>query len=287
MIKNRTKNKKGRLRTGSLNFNILFYIICAVYTLVILIPLYYIMISSFKDNSSIFGSPLGLPPAFDLSNYIRALTNARLIRAMGISTSITIGAEILTILLAFPAAYAIARIRTRMASFVETFFSVGFLIPVFATLVPIFIIFAKIGLINNPLALILFYPATAMPISIIILASFMRQVPREFEESAELDGANQLQIIYHIFFPISKPAVITVLVLNFLQFWNEFLFALILLSGKNRTIQVALTQLKSERLVDYGLVASGVVISVIPVYIMFIFFQEQITKGLTAGAVKG
>ncbi len=245
------------------------------------------MISSFKDNSSIFGSPLGLPPAFDLSNYIRALTNARLIRAMGISTSITIGAEILTILLAFPAAYAIARIRTRMASFVETFFSVGFLIPVFATLVPIFIIFAKIGLINNPLALILFYPATAMPISIIILASFMRQVPREFEESAELDGANQLQIIYHIFFPISKPAVITVLVLNFLQFWNEFLFALILLSGKNRTIQVALTQLKSERLVDYGLVASGVVISVIPVYIMFIFFQEQITKGLTAGAVKG
>ena len=281
------KNKPEYLRSGSLSFNILFYIICAIYAILILVPLYYIIISSLKDNSTIFGSPLGLPSSFDISNYVRALTNANLIRAMGISFGITIGAEIITILLAFPAAYAIARIRTRMASFFETFFSIGFLIPVFATLVPIFIIFARFGLINNPLALILFYPATALPISIIIIASFMRQLPREFEESAELDGANQLQIIYHIFFPISKPAVITVLVLNFIQFWNEFIFALIILGGKNRTIQIALTQLKSERLVEYGLVASGVVISVIPVYIMFIFFQEQITKGLMAGAVKG
>ncbi len=287
MVNKRTKYKSGRISPGSLNFNILFYIICAIYTLLILIPLYYIIISSFKNNSTIFGFPLGLPSGFDISNYIRALNNANLIRAMGVSTSITIGAEILTILLAFPAAYAIARIRTRMASYVETFFSIGFLIPVFATLVPIFIIFARLGLINNPVALILFYPATALPISIIILASFMRQIPGEFEESAELDGANQLQIIYHIFLPISKPAVVTVLVLNFIQFWNEFIFALIILGGKNRTIQVALTQLKSERLVDYGLVASGVVISVIPVYIMFIFFQQHITKGLMAGAVKG
>ena len=286
MIKNRNKYTRRHLRSESLRFNILNYIVCIIYALVILIPLYYVLISSVKENASIFGSPLGLPTSFNISKYIEALQRGNLIRAMGISFSITVGAELLTISIAFPAAYAIARIQTRLASFTEVFFSTGFLIPVFATLVPIFIIFAKIGLLNNPLALIIFYPATALPISIIILSSFMRQVPREFEECAELDGANQLQIIYHIFFPISKPAVITVLVLNFLQFWNEFLFALILLGGKNRTIQVALTMLKSEKFVDYGLLASGIVISVIPVYIMFIFFQEQIVSGLTAGALK-
>lgn len=286
MIKNRNKYTRRHLRSESLRFNIANYIVCIIYALVILIPLYYVLISSFKENATIFGSPLGLPTPFNISKYIEALQRGNLVRAMGISFGITVGAEILTILIAFPAAYAIARIRTRLASFAEVFFSIGFLIPILATLVPIFVIFAKIGLLNNPLALIIFYPATALPISIIILASFMRQVPREFEECAELDGANQLQIIYHIFLPISKPAVITVLVLNFLQFWNEFLFALILLGGKNRTIQVALTMLKSEKLVDYGLLAAGVVISVIPVYIMFIFFQEQIVSGLTAGGLK-
>lgn len=286
MIKNRNKYTRRHLRSESLRFNIANYIVCIIYALVILIPLYYVLISSFKENATIFGSPLGLPTPFNISKYIEALQRGNLVRAMGISFGITVGAEILTILIAFPAAYAIARIRTRLASFAEVFFSIGFLIPILAALVPIFVIFAKIGLLNNPLALIIFYPATALPISIIILASFMRQVPHEFEECAELDGANQLQIIYHIFLPISRSAVITVLVLNFLQFWNEFLFALVLLGGKNRTIQVALTMLKSEKLVDYGLVASGIVISVIPVYIMFIFFQEQIVSGLTAGGLK-
>ena len=286
MIRIRTKYTGRHLRTESLRFDIANYIVCIIYALVILIPLYYVLISSFKENATIFSSALGLPTHFNISKYIAALQRGNLIRAMGISLIIAVGAELLTILIAFPAAYAIARIRTRLAAFAEIFFSTGFLIPMIATLVPIFVIFAKIGLLNNPLALVIFYPATALPISIIILASFMRKLPHEFEECAELDGANQLQIIYHIFFPISKPAVITVLVLNFLQFWNEFLFSLILLGGKNRTIQVVLTTLKSERVLDYGLLAAGIVISVIPVYIMFIFFQEQIISGLTAGSLK-
>jgi len=281
------KNKKNRINSGSLSFKISLYICSSVYALIILVPLYYIVISSFKDNSAIYGSPLGLPASFSMSKYIRALIDAKLTRALSISFGITIGAEILTILMAYPAAYAIARIQTRMASFIEKFFSLGFLIPVFATLVPIYIIFAKLGLINNPLSLILFYSATALPVSIIIFTSFIKQIPREFEECAEIDGGNQLHIIYYIFFPLSRPAIITVFVLNFLHFWNEFIFSLILLGGKNRAIQVALTDLKGARIVDYGLVAAGVVISLIPIYIIFIFFQEYITKGLMAGGIKG
>jgi ABC-type glycerol-3-phosphate transport system permease component len=94
-------------------------------------------------------------------------------------------------------------------------------------------------------------------------------------------------MIYHIFFPLARPGVITVIVLNFIDIWNEFLFALILLSQKNRTLQIAVTSLKGERVIDYGLVAAGILMSILPVYFVFVVFQEQVVGGLYAGAVKG
>jgi multiple sugar transport system permease protein len=121
----------------------------------------------------------------------------------------------------------------------------------------------------------------------VVLASYLRTVPREIEESAEIDGASRFQIIRHLLFPLARPGVVTVVIINFITFWNEFLFALILLSQKNRTMQVALSILKGERLVDYGMLAAGVLISIVPVYVMFLIFQEQIVEGLYVGAVKG
>ncbi len=276
-----------RLRDGSTPFIIGGYLLSGIYALIILVPVYYVIVSAFKTNLTIFTHPLALPKTINFANFIRAMELAVLDRAMLISAGVTVGAEIFTLVLAFPAAYAIARVRTRLSPLFEFIFALGFLIPALAMLVPVFLMIVKMGLLNNPLALVVFYPATKLSVSVILLASYLRTIPVELEESAQLDGASRIQMMLHIFFPLARPGVITVLILNFIDFWNEFLFALILLNQRNRTLQIALTILKTDRSRDFGLISAGIVMVVIPVCIVFILFQEQIVKGIYAGAVKG
>jgi multiple sugar transport system permease protein len=232
-------------------------------------------------------TPLALPTALDFSKFIQVQANVNVLRAGLISIGITTGAELLTLILAFPAAYAVARIQTRLSTVVESIFSLGFLIPGLAILMPIYMMTAKAGLLYNPIALVILYPAFNLPLAMILLTGFMRKLPHELEESAVMDGGNVLQIIFFIFFPICMPGIITVLVLNFINIWNEYLFALILMDSNNRTIQLALALLRAnQRSIDYGLIAAGILISMIPVYIVFIFFQERIMSGMLAGAIK-
>ena len=275
------------LKKGSDPFVVGGYFFSIIYAALILIPLYFVIISAFKNNAQIILTPLALPPALDFSKFIQAQANVHLIHAGLISIGITGGAEILTLLLAFPAAYAVARIQTRLSPLVESIFSLGFLIPGLAILMPIYVMTAKAGLLYHPIALVILYPAFSLPLAMILLAGFMRKLPRELEESAVMDGGNLIQIIFYIFFPICMPGILTVLILNFINIWNEYLFALILMDSDNRTIQLALALLRAnQRAVDFGLIAAGVLISMIPVYIVFILFQDRIMSGMLAGAVK-
>lgn len=276
-----------RMKSRSSAFVSIGYVLCIVYALLIIIPIYFVVISAFKDNAQVISSPLSLPATFDFHKFAQAQSTVNLSRATMISVIISLGAEVLTLLLAFPAAYAIARIQTRLSSLAEAVFSLGFLIPGLAILMPVYLMTAKAGLLYNPIALILLYPAFNLALSIILLSSFMRKLPRELEESAVMDGGNVLQIIFYIFIPVCMPGIITVLVLNFINMWNEYLFALILMDSNNRTIQLATALLRAnQRQIDFGMIATGVVTSLIPVVIIFIFFQEQIMNGMLAGAVK-
>ena len=239
-----------------------------------------------KTNTEIFIAPLALPTHRTLDNLLKAIESANLVRAIGISMIITASAELLTLVLAFPAAYAIARIRTRLAPLAEALFSLGFLIPALAILMPVFLTAVRLNLLYNPLMLIIFYPATKLSLAILLLSSQMRDIPRELEESAEIDGAGLPDIIVRICLPLARPALLTVILLNFIDIWNEYLFALVLLNSRNRTIQVAVATLKGERVSNYGLVAAGVLISMLPVFLVFVFSQERIMSGLYTGAVK-
>jgi len=260
---------------------------CIIYSIILILPLYYIFVSSFKTNAEIFGGALSLPNNWTLLKFQEAEANALLAKSSMVSIIVTVCAEILTLILAFPAAYAIARIKSPLASYVSTFFSTGFLIPAFAMMVPIVVLISQLGLLYNPLALIIFYPAWRQPFTIIVLVSYFKQVPVELEESAQIDGASRLKILSWVYIPLVKPGVVTVVILNFISIWNEFLFALILLDQKSRTVQVALSILKSERLTDYGMLSAGVLITIVPIIIVFLFFQRQIIGGLYSGAVKG
>jgi multiple sugar transport system permease protein len=280
----RTKRK---IRNGSTPFLAGGYFFAFLYALIIIIPLYFVVISAFKNNAEIIRTPLAFPASFDFKKFFQAQASVDLLHAILISTGVTLGAELVTFLLAFPAAYAVARIPTRLSAVAEAIFSLGFLIPGMAILMPIYLMTARAGLLYNPMALIIIYPAFNLPLSMILLAGFMRKLPRELEESAVMDGANVIQIILYIFLPLSSPGIITVLVLNFINIWNEYLFALILMDSDNRTIQVATALLRaSQRSVDYGLIAAGVVMSMIPIIVVFIFFQDKIMNGMLAGAIK-
>jgi multiple sugar transport system permease protein len=276
-----------KIQKGSDPFVIAGYFFSTLYAVLIIIPLYFVIVSAFKNNSQIILTPLALPGSLNFQKFFQVQENVNVLRAGLISVGITTGAELLTLVLAFPAAYAVARIQTRLSALVETLFSLGFLIPGLAILMPIYMMTAKAGLLYHPVALVILYPAFSLPLAMILLTGFMRKLPRELEESAIMDGGNVLQIIVYIFFPICMPGIITVLVLNFINIWNEYLFALILMDSNNRTIQLALALLRAnQRSVDYGLIAAGILISMIPVYIVFIFFQEKIMSGMLAGAIK-
>ncbi|MBN1249659.1 MAG: carbohydrate ABC transporter permease [Anaerolineae bacterium] len=267
------------------------YIAVIVYAVTILLPLYYVLVSSFKDNVEIFTNPLSWPETVDFGNYLRVQERVDALKAIGVSFGITTAALLLLLVISTAAAYGIARVASRfrsnrLALITEAYFGLGFLIPAFALLVPVFLLAARTGMLYNPLYIIIYYVASNLSLSVLMLSSHMRGIPRELEEAAEIDGANLLQILRHIIVPLSRSGLVTVSVLNFIGIWNEYIFALILLDSRFRTIQVAIPLLRTEHRVDYGLISAGIVAALIPVYVVFVLFQERVIQGMFSGGVK-
>ncbi len=282
-VRQRSAVKHPRKRsTSSLIWTYVVRLLVVLYVLIILLPIYYLIISAFKTNNQIFIQPLSLPTSLSLDNFFRAQDDANLISAMGNSAYITIGAELLTLVLALPAAYAVARIPLKGAVVIERAFGLGFLIPGFAVLLPTFLLSIQLGLFHSTLFLILFYPVGALPLTIILMAQFMRNIPFEIEEAAVVDGANRLIILLRLIIPLSVPGIATVLILNFLGFWNEYIFALVILGGDTQTVQVALPMLKTLNIVDYGLLTAGTLMTLVPVYIVYALIQRRMQEALVA-----
>ncbi|MDQ0642233.1 carbohydrate ABC transporter permease [Microbacterium murale] len=274
-----------RDRVGSITSGTLAWL----YAAALLIPFYYFITSSFKTNEEIFESPLALPTQWDLSNFATAVQQADLWLAIANSAITTVCALVLTLLLALPASFALARAKGRVGRIIETVFSLGFLIPSFAALFPTFLLAAALGLFHTRTFVVLLLPATALPLSIVILTSFMRTIPRELEEAASMDGATTLQVLRQVYLPICIPGIATVLLLNFLSFWNAYLYPLILIGPDTaqRTIQVALPTLKVDAGTDYGVLMAGTLLTLLPVYLVYTVLQRQMQRALVSGAIKG
>jgi multiple sugar transport system permease protein len=259
-----------------------------IYVAMLAVPLYYLFVSSFKDNVAIFNQPFALPERVSFEKYTTAITDANLDHGLKNSLLITAGASVLTLVLATPAAYALARAQNRLGRVVERIFSAGFLIPAFAALIPTVLLAIELQLFQTRTFLILLFPAQALPLAVILLTQFMRAVPDEMWESASIDGAGSWSIIVRIYAPMTLPGIVTVAILNFLAFWNEFLFSLTILGPDPavRTSQVALPTLVSPYGTDFGMLAAGAIITMIPVYAVYIVLQRKMTHALIDGAVK-
>lgn len=265
------------------------HIFAWTYAVLLVIPIYYLIVSAFKTNLQVFATPFALPRAYSFENFSIAWDRGQLGSALISSLLITCMSAIVTLVLAVPASYGLARAHGRLGSFVEKLFAMGFLIPGFAALIPTALLAMAIGLFQTRTFMILFLPATALPLSVILLTQFMRTVPAELEESATLDGAGRWEVLWHIYLPIALPGISTVTILNLINFWNEYLFTLIL-GGSDpaiRTIQVALPTFVSETHTEYGVLAAGTMISLIPVYVAYVLLSRQMEDALLQGALKG
>ncbi|GAA4086702.1 carbohydrate ABC transporter permease [Nonomuraea soli] len=260
-----------------------------LYVLLLLVPVYYLLVSAFKDNVGILSAPFSPFTGLELGNFAKAMEHATLGPALLNQGYVTVAANLLTLALAVPAAFALARARGRIGVLVERVFALGFLVPGFAALVPTVMLSIMLGLFHTREFLIVFLPASAMPLSVILLTQAMRAIPRDLEESAVLDGAGSWHLLRSVYFPLSIPTLTVVLILNFLSFWNEYFFALVITGPDTavRTAQVALPTLSLANASQYGVLAAGIVITLVPVYVLYVFFADKMERAVLAGALKG
>ncbi|MEV6867878.1 carbohydrate ABC transporter permease [Streptosporangium subroseum] len=259
-----------------------------LYVLILGIPLYYLVVSAMKSNIEIFTRPFALPANWLWENFGTAWQTADLGRALLNSVLVSLVAIALTLGLAVPAAYALARTDNRLARLITGTFSAGFLIPPFAALIPTVVLAIQVGLYGTREFQMLFLPASALPLSVLLLTQFMRTVPQALVESAALDGAGHWLLLTRVFVPIAMPGVVSVTILQLLTFWNEYLFSLTITgTGPDvRTVQVALPMLVSDA-TNLGVLAAGTVLTVLPVYVVYSLMNRRMQEALTAGAVKG
>lgn len=260
----------------------------ALYALITLYPLIWLFISSFKSNQDFFGKPFSLPTVWQFENYVKAWKIAGIGTALTNSVIVTFVSLVLTLLLGALAAYVLARMQFRLKGIILALFVLGMLIPIHSTLVPLFIMMNKMGILNTYAALILPYTAFELPLAIFVTVAYLSSVPKEVEEAAMIDGCSYWGTFWRIIFPLSVPALATVAILAFLRFWNDFAFALVFINKQTlKTLPLSLSIFSDGFGTDYSLTMAAMAIAVIPTIIIYLIFQEQIMKGMVAGAVKG
>ncbi|MDR0266720.1 carbohydrate ABC transporter permease [Paenibacillus sp.] len=280
----RTEGRKG-VRKGLTGLGKLLLTAYAVLTLY---PLYWLFISAFKTNEDFFRHPYALPHVWMKENILRAWELGKMGRAMMNSTLVTVISVILTLLLGILAGYVLSRFEFRLKKLVIGLFLVGMLIPIHSTLVPLFIMMKKIGLLDTYGALIFPYTAFELPITIFLAIGFMASIPREIEEAAMMDGSGWWRIFGKIIFPICTPIVATISILAFLRFWNDFSFALVFINSQSlKTLPLSLSLFSDGYGTDYSLTMGAMAIAVIPTIVIYLVLQDQVMKGMVAGSIKG
>lgn len=252
-----------------------------------LYPILWVLMNAFKDNAQIYSSPFTFPMPVILKNFPQAFAGVNL--PVTISNSLLYAAATCAIVILLSAMTAFYLTKMTKGSLLYTYLIMGMMVPVQAILIPIFISIRNMGLQNSRPGIILVYVTTNFAFSIFILTGFMKKgVPNDLIEAAIIDGCGPLGVFFHIALPISKPGIATVGTFVFLGIWNEFLYALILLSDPAlRTLNLSCYNLRGQYSSDQGLMAAGVIILITPAVIIYALFQEQVVRGLTAGAVKG
>ena len=268
--------------------NIIKYAVLAAVTLIFIFPLVWVFYNSFKTNSELFENPWALPGSINFENYIYAWKQANIGQYFLNSIIVCVSALFLCLLLSTTAAFALTRLKWKLSNAAMMIFLVGMMIPIHSTLIPLFLMFSKAGIINSHLSLIIPYTTSGMPIAIFIMTGFLKSFPAEIEESAIIDGATMRTLCLRITIPIAKPSIATVAIYSFVSMWNELNYALVFLNDQSKmTLPIGLNSFKGQYSTNYVAMFAAVAITVLPSIIIFSIFNKQVIEGMTSGAVKG
>ena len=279
----RKSNRRARQVAGLLRGLFL-----AATSLVVIVPIAYMVLASFKTIPEFFGNPYGLPQSWAWENYTRAWQDAHISITLPNTVLVTTVAVLISTLLAAMIAYGISRKEKPLAMGLYTLFVAGLLVPVNMIVLPLFILIKWLGLFGTLLALILPYVALGLPLGVLVLAPIAATLPRDLVHAAQVDGATEWQIFRRVILPLMKPGLISVVILNGVWMWNEFFIPLIVsFKPESQTMPVGIVAFVGAYSTEWGLVFASVVVSTAPVVFAYLLMTRQFQSGLTAGALKG
>lgn len=259
-----------------------------VWLVIALVPFFFMVMNSFRKQFDMLSQGVfHLPEPWYFENYVNVVTNGFFGYFLR-SVFVVAVSMILMLIIASFAAYPLSRMKFKLRGFLYAGIVAMMSIPMHVTLIPIFKMTTDMGLYDTLWSLIGPYVTFALPMSVFILTAFMSTIPKEIEESAEIDGCGKYRTFFTMILPLSKSGLSTLAIYNGVSMWNEFAFANTLLqSPQNKTLPLALGQFKGEHSMDIPLILTVLVLSVLPMLILFIIFQDKLVKGMMAGAVKG
>jgi len=249
-----------------------------------LFPLVWTVVSSFKSQIDIIASPPKWIFSPTMENYDNVFGEQQFLVFLWNSTVIAVGATVVSLIIGLPAAYSISRFRQKKLGL---FILVARLMPGISFLLPWYILFSRIGLIDTFTALIASHMLVLLPLIVWIMANYFDGLPRELEESAKVEGCTLQSAFLRILLPISGPGIVTAVTLSFIFSWNNFMFSLVLSAKETKTLPIAIYNFVSYAEVNWGSVLAAAVVIITPAIILTMIFQRYVIKGLTMGAVKG
>jgi raffinose/stachyose/melibiose transport system permease protein len=263
----------------------LLYIVLTLLSLLTIAPLVWIVFLSFKSKQGFAASPFGLPESINLDNYITVLTDERLLQYLGNSIVVTTTSVLLILVVCLLAGYALARIEFRGNTFLFVVFFLSDAVPIFVVLVPLFILIQQLGIADTLWSLILPYAAMHIGVAVFLFRGFFRSISSEIEDAARIDGCNTLQMLWFVLLPLIRPAVLVVMIVNFISIWNEYFLAAILLPSQELfTLPPGLAAaFLGKYSTNWPVMAAGIVLSVLPVFALFLLAQDKIVEGWTVG----
>ncbi len=273
---------KRRKQLAALGINLLAWVL----SLILLAPLLLILFNSFKTGKAAAAMNLSLPAALEWSNFALVIQKGKLGTTFLNSMLYSVSSVLLCTLLCTMAAYVLSRNRRRLHNFLYLFLVLGIAIPI--NYIPLIRVMQALKLMNTRIGIVLLYTATQIPFNIFLIHSFVSKISPEIDEAAVIDGASPAALFFRIVMPLLKPVLVTVMVLTFLNTWNEFVMPLYFLSSSDKwPMTLAVYNFFGMYFKDWNLVCADIVLTSAPVIIIYLLGQKYIVSGMTAGAVKG
>lgn len=277
------------LKTASPAKNTVIIALALLWLVIAGMPFVFMIQTGFKEQFELLTNPVwALPHSPTVGNYTTVLFSERFFRSLLNSFFVVAISIVLILIISSMAAYVFAKIKFRLSNLFFGLIVAGLVVPIHVTLIPVYLFTINIDLYDTLWALVGPYVAFSIPVSVFILTEFVRQIPRELEEAARMDGCGPMSTFFRIILPLMQPGLVTIAIYNAVVLWNEFVFAFVLTSSPNsRTLPLAIWDFQGQYSANIPVIMALLTLATIPLIIAYIVGQEQLVKGITAGAVKG